>query len=77
MAAFTRSFDCGEGEITMAPVGAAWPLDISTDVVEDMVNHSATPNVVYYCERDMLKFTTRRAIKESIESRLSSGLRGG
>ncbi|CAJ1448152.1 unnamed protein product [Effrenium voratum] len=51
MAAFTRSFDCGgEGHMTMAPIG-------------DMVNHSTTPNVVYYCERDLLKFTTRRAIK--------------
>ena len=74
MAAFTRSFDCGEGGITMAPVGAAWQCQCWTAGSEDMVNHSATPNVVYYCERDMLKFTTRRPIKESTESRLSSGM---
>lgn len=55
MAAFTRSFDCGGGgHMTMAPVG-------------DMVNHSSTPNVVYYCERDLLKFTTRRPIKAGDE----------
>lgn len=55
MASFTRSFDCGgQGHITMAPVG-------------DMVNHASAPNVVYYCERDMLKFTTRRPIKAGDE----------
>lgn len=55
MASFTRSFDCGgQGHMTMAPVG-------------DMVNHSATPNVVYYCERDMLKFTTRKPVKAGDE----------
>lgn len=55
MESFTRSFDCGgQGHITMAPVG-------------DMVNHASAPNVVYYCERDMLKFTTRRPIKAGDE----------
>lgn len=55
MASFTRSFDCGgQGHMTMAPVG-------------DMVNHASAPNVVYYCERDMLKFTTRRPIKAGDE----------
>eukprot|EP00913_Durusdinium_trenchii_P012888 g12103.t1 len=40
--------------MTMAPVG-------------DMVNHSSTPNLVYHCERDMLKFTTRRAVRAGDE----------
>ncbi|CAK9052441.1 unnamed protein product [Durusdinium trenchii] len=55
MAAFPRTFDCGgQGHMTMAPVG-------------DMVNHSSTPNLVYHCERDMLKFTTRRAVRAGDE----------
>eukprot|EP00931_Biecheleriopsis_adriatica_P005972 TRINITY_DN107442_c0_g1_i1.p1 TRINITY_DN107442_c0_g1~~TRINITY_DN107442_c0_g1_i1.p1 ORF type:complete len:389 (+),score=54.49 TRINITY_DN107442_c0_g1_i1:66-1232(+) len=51
--AFTRSFDCN-GQMTLAPLG-------------DLMNHSSHGNVVYYCDKDMLKFVSRKTLNAGDE----------